>query len=109
MRVGGGVIFRDVHMDGGVELSGTTIGADLILDGSFLMSVKNALVWTNVVNLRQEQHWWPDESASECTIFGLKIPVRGSVLRYYLWLQVIAGWLLSAIFIAGVTGLIHND
>jgi hypothetical protein len=31
------------------------------------------------------------------------------VLRYYLWLQVIAGWLLSAIFIAGVTGLIHND
>jgi hypothetical protein len=35
--------------------------------------------------------------------------VRGSVLRYYLWLQVIAGWLLSAIFIAGITGLIRND
>jgi hypothetical protein len=35
----------------------------------------------------------------------------GSRLRagYYLWLQVIAGRLLSAIFIAGVTGLIHND
>jgi hypothetical protein len=33
----------------------------------------------------------------------------GAVLRYYLWLQVIAGWLLSAIFIAGVTGLIHSD
>lgn len=47
--------------------------------------------------------------SGECTIFGLKIPVRGAVLRYYLWLQVIAGWLLSAIFIAGVTGLIHSD
>jgi hypothetical protein len=67
-------------------------------------------VFVPFVNLRQEQHWWPDETASgECTIFGLKIPVRGSVLRYYLWLQVIAGWLLSAIFVAGVTGLIHND
>jgi hypothetical protein len=67
-------------------------------------------VFVPFVNLRQEQHWWPDETASgECDIFGLKIPVRGSVLRYYLWLQVIAGWLLSAIFIAGVTGLIHSD
>jgi hypothetical protein len=67
-------------------------------------------VFVPFVNLRQEQHWWPDETASgECTIFGLKIPVRGSVLRYYLWLQVIAGWLLSAIFIAGVTGFIHSE
>jgi hypothetical protein len=35
--------------------------------------------------------------------------VDGRMLRYYLWLQIIAGWLLSAIFIAGVTGLIRND
>jgi hypothetical protein len=35
--------------------------------------------------------------------------VRGSLLRRYLWLQIIAGWLLSAIFIAGVTGLIRSD
>jgi hypothetical protein len=35
--------------------------------------------------------------------------VRGSLVEYYLWLQIIAGWLLSAIFIAGVTGLIRND
>jgi hypothetical protein len=67
-------------------------------------------VFVPFVNLRQEQHWWPDETASgEYSIVGLKIPVRGSVLRYYLWLQVIAGWLLSAIFVAGVTGLIHSD
>jgi hypothetical protein len=67
-------------------------------------------VFVPFINLRQEQHWWPDETASgECSILGLKIPVRGYLLRYYLWLQVIAGWLLSAIFVAGVTGLIHND
>jgi hypothetical protein len=53
---------------------------------------------------------WPDETAwGECAIFGQRVPVRGSVLRYYLWLQIVAGWLLSAIFIAEVTGLVRSD
>ena len=30
---------------------------------------------------------------------------RGSLVRHYLWLQIFSGWLLSAILIAGVTGL----
>jgi hypothetical protein len=41
-------------------------------------------------------------------IAGRHIEIRGSTLRAYLWLQIIAGWLLSAIFVAGVTGLIRN-
>jgi hypothetical protein len=66
-------------------------------------------VFLPFVNLHQEPYWWPDEtSAGECEIAGRKVSVRGSLLRTYLWLQIIAGWLLSAIFIAGVTGLIHN-
>jgi hypothetical protein len=36
MRIGGSLVFRDVHIDGGLELSGSTIGADLVLDGSFV-------------------------------------------------------------------------
>ena len=28
---------------------------------------------------------------------------------HYLWTQVVAGWLLSAIFVAGVTGLMRSD
>jgi len=67
-------------------------------------------VFVPFVNLHQENYWWPDETASgECAIFGQRVPVRGSVLRYYLWLQIVAGWLLSAIFIAGVTGLVRSD
>jgi len=34
---------------------------------------------------------------------------RGSFVLYYLWAQIIAGWILSAIFVAGVTGLIRGD
>jgi hypothetical protein len=66
-------------------------------------------VFLPFVNLHQEQHWWPDETASgECAVLGLRVPIRGAVLRYYLWLHIIAGWLLSAIFIAGVTGLVRS-
>ncbi len=67
-------------------------------------------VFVPFVDLHQENYWWPDETASgECAIFGQRVTVRGSVLRYYLWLQIVAGWLLSAIFIAGVTGLVRSD
>lgn len=67
-------------------------------------------VFLPFVNLHQEHYWWPDETASgECSILGRRVSVRGSLLRYYLWLQIIAGWLLSAIFVAGVTGLIRGD
>jgi hypothetical protein len=58
----------------------------------------------------QEHYWWPDDAATgNCSILGYRLRVHGSVLRYYLWLQIIAGWLLSAIFIASVTGLLRND
>ena len=67
-------------------------------------------VFLPFVNLHQENYWWPDESASgEYRLLGRGITIRGSILRYYLWFQIIAGWLLSAIFIAGVTGLMRND
>jgi hypothetical protein len=67
-------------------------------------------VFLPFVNLHQEHYWWPDTVANGiCVILGLRIPCNGGWLRIYLWLQIIAGWLLSAIFIAGVTGLLRND
>jgi hypothetical protein len=67
-------------------------------------------VFLPFVNLHQEHYWWPDEAASgQCNLAGLEFRVDGWLLRYYLWLQIIAGWLLSAIFVAGVTGLIRSD
>jgi len=67
-------------------------------------------VFLPFVNLHQEHYWWPDGRATgEVTMLGGRVPVRGSLLRSYLWLQIIAGWILSAIFVAGVTGLIKGD
>jgi len=67
-------------------------------------------VFLPFVNLHQEHYWWPDGRATgELTMLWVRVQIRGSLLRSYLWLQIIAGWILSAIFVAGVTGLIKGD
>ena len=67
-------------------------------------------VFLPFVNLHQEHYWWADGDADgQFAILGREIHISGGMLRRYLWLQIIAGWLLSAIFIAGITGLIRND
>jgi len=67
-------------------------------------------VFLPFVNLHQERYFWPNSDAKgEYAIVGCQIRINGSLVLYYLWLQIIAGWLLSAIFIAGVTGLIRSD
>jgi len=67
-------------------------------------------VFVPFVNLHQEHYWWPDADAEgQYAILGRKIRISGRMLRRYLWLQIIAGWLLSAIFVAGITGLMRND
>jgi hypothetical protein len=67
-------------------------------------------VFLPFVNLHQENYWWPNSQLSgDCAILGYKFRLRGSLVRYYLWLQVISGWLLSAILVAGVTGLMRSD
>src|SRR5260370_20974981 len=67
-------------------------------------------VFLPFVNLHQERYWWPDANAhGDCVVLNRRLKMSGAFLRYYLWTQVIAGWLLSAIFIAGLPGLMRND
>ena len=67
-------------------------------------------VFLPFVNLHQEHYWWPDsETFGQCALFGHQFRLRGSLVRHYLWLQVISGWLLSATFVAGLTGLMRSD
>ena len=73
----------------------------------FLYSID---VFVPFVNLHQEHYWWPDANAiGRAEFLGIPFECRGWMVRSYLWAQIIAGWLLSAIFIAGITGLLRND
>jgi len=67
-------------------------------------------VFLPFVNLHQEHYWWPNpDSRGVAKIFGYEVPWLGSFTRYFLWSQIVAGWVLSAILLAGVTGLIRRD
>ena len=67
-------------------------------------------VFLPFVNLHQEHYWWPDsKTSSQCALFGYQLRLSGSLVRYYLWLQVIPGWLLSAILVARLTGLMRSN
>jgi hypothetical protein len=46
--------------------------------------------------------------SGECVSFGYKFRLRVSLVRHYPWLQIFSAWLLSAILIAGITGLMRS-
>lgn len=66
-------------------------------------------VFTPIVDLRLQRNWWPDPTKSgTATLLGRKITVRGSILRAYLWFHIVAGYILTVLFVAGVSGLVHS-
>jgi hypothetical protein len=50
-----------------------------------------------IIDLHQEKNWWPDAGRR-----------WGWALRVWLWFEICAGWILSTLFLAGVTGLIRR-
>ncbi|MCX6828495.1 MAG: hypothetical protein NT002_04360 [candidate division Zixibacteria bacterium] len=63
-----------------------------------------------LINLRQGSYWMPNANkCGEIHLFGkLKIPISGSLLRYYLWVHIVAGWVLTSLLVAGLSGLVRK-
>ena len=74
----------------------------------------NALIYSletfvPVVKLGMEEHWTLNANARVKLCLGKdRIPVHGSVFRCYLWLHVLAGWVLTTLWVGGFTGLIKS-
>jgi sRNA-binding regulator protein Hfq len=59
-----------------------------------------------IINLHQESHWLPNPNAEA----SLSVPwLSGNALRYYLWVHICFGWLLSFLLVAGLSGLVRKD
>jgi hypothetical protein len=77
----------------------------------FVYSLENFLP---LVDLHQAQHWRPNPRHTrdhQVKLFGRRRDlglVEGSMLRIYLWIHILAGWTLTPLFVAGITGLIHT-
>ncbi|WP_448601274.1 hypothetical protein [Thermoflexus hugenholtzii] len=50
-----------------------------------------------IVDLHQESFWLPDAGKP-----------FGALVRLYLWIHIASGWLLSTLFVSGVTGLVRR-
>ena len=65
----------------------------------------NALVYSAdtllpIVQLEMQQFWIPDSGATAWA---------GTAARWFLWFQIVAGWALSLLAVAGFSGLIKQD
>lgn len=58
--------------------------------------------------LHQANYWVPNPTRGARVRLGFWSPRAGALLRIYLWLHVVAGWLLTSLLVAGLTGLVQH-
>jgi hypothetical protein len=77
---------------------------------AFVYSLENFLP---VVALQQEEYWRPNplhsaKGHTRCRDSGSATGIRaGTLLRWYLWFHILAGWTLTPLFFAGLSGLVR--
>ncbi len=67
-------------------------------------------VFVPLIDLRQASSWMPDANRTGKVQISdkLNIPLSGKALRYYFWFEISAGWVLTTLLLAGVTGLVRT-
>ena len=77
-------------------------------------------VFVPIVDLHQERYWLPDANKGRVRWVVLPVPTPrpsvlvierrwGSILRYYFWFHISVGWILTSLWVAGLTGLVRKD
>lgn len=62
-----------------------------------------------LVKLEVEQYWIPNANRGvEIRVREFMLPKNGAVLRWYLWFHIIAGWILTTLWVGGLTGLLKT-
>lgn len=61
-----------------------------------------------LVKLGMSDSWTPNANRGESLRLGSVSFRTGSLLRYYLWFHVILGWVLSALWVGGIAGVVKS-
>ncbi len=62
-----------------------------------------------LINFHQAEYWMPNANRGSTVIHisWCKL-TTGGTLRIWMWIQIIAGWMLSSLLIVGLSGLIKK-
>jgi len=73
---------------------------------SFIYSLET---FVPLLKLWMSDYWAPNSTRQKrLKIWNRELPIRGRGLRVYLWLHVAAGWILTSLWIGGLTGLLKT-
>lgn len=63
-----------------------------------------------LIDLHMANYWLPNanKKGQWCISEKIKLSVSGNILRTYLWIHIISGWIITTLFIVGLTGLIKK-
>jgi sRNA-binding regulator protein Hfq len=62
-----------------------------------------------LLSLEMGQHWLPDANRGTwLRLHNRNLLTSGSLLRCYLWFHIISGWILTTLWIGGITGLVKT-
>jgi hypothetical protein len=62
-----------------------------------------------LVKLGVGEHWMPNASGgAKLRMYKFSRLTQGSLLRAYFWIHIIAGWILTTLWVGGLTGLIKT-
>lgn len=67
-------------------------------------------VFVPLIDLHQASYWLPNmNNKAELSILNIfHLPISGSILHCFFWLQIIVGWVLSTLLVVGATGLVRK-
>jgi hypothetical protein len=61
------------------------------------------------LQLDMRQYWAPNSTRmNKVRMSKLVLPINGPTLRVYLWCHIIAGWVLTTLWVGGLTGLLKT-
>jgi len=71
----------------------------------FFYSVES---FTPLLKLDQSANWTPDANSNATVHLGPCFDLTGPLLRYYLYVHIASGWLLTSLWVGAVTGLVKS-
>jgi hypothetical protein len=65
--------------------------------------------FTPLLKLDQSSNWTPNANRRTQLHLGrVTVPITGGILRGYLWVHIILGWILTSLWVGSITGLVKT-